>query len=241
MFYGSGSRCAAATAVGCGKNAETGDSSFNGAAEENGAFEAEDPDISFETEDPDSGYDQDFGHDSGINESYFAALGGWKHFNFKPGQFMKYSVTSARGLEGWASIMVDSGEGDNLDQTIEGYRGIGEDISETATLVRGMMPTDFTYTISSDASNLLSSLFNATNIPFHQVEWTEGHRWEDGEIILEVGGEETYAGVTGRVVSYEAPHAFTGEPQNYIYVINLDYPLPLFVECPAANDTWYMS
>ena len=68
------------TAVGCSKNAETGDSSFNGAAEENGAFEAEDPDISFETEDPDSGYDQDFGHDSGISRKLFCSSGRMEAF-----------------------------------------------------------------------------------------------------------------------------------------------------------------
>ena len=217
-------------AVGCGGKTENGDPSDNqnGAADENGAGDADDP-----------GNGNGEGHDTGIGERYFAAMGGWKHCDFKPGQFMKYSVTSARGLEGWVSIKVDSGEGGNLDLTIEGNWVLGGDISETAILVRGMVPFDFVYTLSSDASNLLSSLFILNNIPFHQVKWEEGHRWEEEAKILEVGGEETYAGVTGRVVTYEAPQAFTGETQNYKHVVKLDFPLPLFVETPAANDTWY--
>lgn len=219
-------------AVGCGGKTENGDPSDNqnGAADENGSGDADDPG---------NENGNNSGGDSGIGESYFAAMGGWKHCDFKPGQFMKYSVTSARGLEGWVSIQVDSGEGGNLDLTIEGNWVLGGDISETATLVRGMVPFDFVYTLSTDASNLLSSLFILDNIPFHQVKWEEGYRWEEEAKILEVGEEETYAGVAGRAVTYEAPHAFTGETQNYKYVVKLDCPLPLFVETPAANDTWY--
>lgn len=216
-------------AAGCGGKEETDDPSGNEAVDENGAEEVEEPD---------NENGNNSGDDSGINEDYFAALGGWRHFDFKPGQFMKYSLTSERGLEGWVSIKVDPGAGGNLDLTLEG-NWVFDEISETATLERGMVPFDFTYSLSSSAINLLSSLFIVDNIPFHQAKWQEGHRWEEGDKILEVGGEETYAGVTGRVVIYEAPHTFTGETQNFKYVVKLDFPLPLFMETPAANDTWY--
>ena len=215
-------------AVGCGGKTENGDPSENqnGEVDENGAGDAEDP-----------GNGNGEGHDSGIGERYFAAMGGWKHCDFKPGQFMKYSLTSERGLEGWMSIKVDPGEGGNLDLTLEG-NWLGE-FSETATLVRGMVPFDFIYTLGTEAINVFSSLFILDNIPFHEVKWEEGYRWDEDTKILEVGGEETYAGVAGRVVTYEAPHTFTGETQNFKYVIKLDFPLPLFVESPAANDQWY--
>ena len=98
---------------------------------------------------------------------------------------------------------------------------------------------DFIYTLGTEAINVFSSLFILDNIPFHEVKWEEGYRWDEDTKILEVGGEETYAGVAGRVVTYKAPHTFTGETQNFKYVIKLDFPLPLFVESPAANDQWY--
>ena len=135
-------------AVGCGGKTENGDPSENqnGEVDENGAGDAEDP-----------GNGNGEGHDSGIGERYFAAMGGWKHCDFKPGQFMKYSLTSERGLEGWMSIKVDPGEGGNLDLTLEG-NWLGE-FSETATLVRGMVPFDFIYTLNTEAINVFSSLF----------------------------------------------------------------------------------
>lgn len=217
-------------AAGCGGKDETDDPSGNEAVDENGAEEVEEPD---------NENGNNSGDDSGINEDYFAALGGWRHFDFKPGQFMKYSLTTERGLEGWVSVQVDSGEGANLDLTIEGNWVLGGDISETATLAPAMEPFEFTYSLESEGSNLFSSLAIFDNIPFHQVKWEEGYLWEEESKILEVGGEETYAGITGRVVTYEAPHAFTGEAQYFKYVIKLDFPLPLYVETPAANDTWY--
>ncbi len=217
-------------AAGCGGKTETEDPSGNGAVDENGAGSVD------EVEEPDS---DNTGQDSGINEAYFASMGGWKHCDFKPGQFMKYSITTERGLEGWISVRVDSGEGDDLDLTIEGNWVLGEDISETATFSRGTDPFYFVHSLSVEASNLLSNLFDLTGIPFAEVKWEEGYRWEEGDKTLAVGGEETCAGLTGLVVTYEAPHAFTGEAQNYKYVIKPDFPLPLFVETPAANDTWY--
>jgi hypothetical protein len=216
-------------AAGCGGKTETEDPSGNGAVDENGAGVGE----------PDDENGNNSGHDSGIGEAYFASMGGWKHCDFKAGQFMKYSVTTERGLEGWVSVQVDSGEGDDLDLIIEGNWVLGGDISETATLARGMVPFDFVYTLSVEASNLLGSLFNLTGIPFEEVKWEDGYRWEEGDKTLEVGGEESYAAMTGRVVTYEAPHAFTGETQYYKYVVKLDFPLPLFVETPGANDTFY--
>ncbi|HOL16494.1 MAG TPA: hypothetical protein PLZ49_09970 [Bacillota bacterium] len=221
-------------AVGCGGKTETGDSSGNGAVDENGTGSVDGVD------EPDSENGDNSGQDSGIGEAYFASMGGWKHCDFKPGQFMKYSVTSARGLEGWASVQVDSGEGGNLDLTIEGNWALGGDISQTATLARGMLPQDFYYEeLDVEASNLVGSFFNLPGIPFDQVKWEEGYRWEEGDRILEVGGEETYAGMTGRVVTYQAPNPFNNETQFYKYVIKLDFPLPLYVEKPGANDTFY--
>ncbi|HOP69737.1 MAG: hypothetical protein WBK48_10030 [Dethiobacteria bacterium] len=214
-------------AAGCGGKTE--DPSGNGAVEENGTG----------SEDENGSEDEsNSGQGSGIGEAYFASMGGWKHCDFKPGQFMKYNVTTARGLEGWVSIKVDSGEGDDLDLTIEGL-WLG-DISETATLTRGMLPEDFVYEkLSAEALNIAGALLQLTHIPFNKAKWEEGFRWEDGDQILEVGGEETYAGLTGRVVTYESPNSFTGQTQHYKYVINLDFPLPLYIEKPGANDTFY--
>ena len=159
--------------AGCGGKTDIADPSNNlsgnGAADETeGENDADDAD------DPGNGSGSNSGHDSGIGERYFAALGGWKHFDFKPGQFMKYSLTTERGLEGWVSVQVDSGEGANLDLTIEGNWVLGGDISETATLAPAMEPFEFTYSLESEGSNLFSSLAIFDNIPFHQVKWEEG-------------------------------------------------------------------
>jgi len=174
--------------------------------------------------------------DSGIGEKYFASLGGWRHFDFKPGQYMRYNVTTLRGLEGWLSIEVDRDKDRNLELTMEG-NWAGGDIAETATLKPDMKPFDFTYSLGFEAVNLTSPLFIISNLPLDEVKWEEGYQWEEGDRSLEISGEKTYAGVTGHVVTSQAPHSSTREIQNNEYVINPVFPLPLFVECPAANDT----
>lgn len=216
--------------LGCGSGQDDG-SSANGSIAE--------PDNGIAVPDDDDADDQSEPGKPAVLGEVGSNVGGWSHLALKHGQFIKYNLTSERGSEGWVSITVESGANSSLDITLAGNWGIAGEFSETATFTSDMTPFDFTYSLDVGIINAVSTLFLIDHIPFAEVTWEEGYRWEEGDKLVEVGATETYAGLTGRVMTYESKHVVTGEEQFYKFVINLDFPLPLFIENPAVNDTWY--
>ena len=143
-------------------------------------------------------------------------VGGWAYFSFGPGQKFTYECSSARGLSGWVSLSVASGEAGKLAVTCEGKWGLGE-FSETAALAPGMTPLEFTLMLDLPAYSAMNSLLSIEGVPFEEVMWEEGFEWESGAKSIAVTGTETYAGVTGLVVTYTYEHPFTREVQSKTY------------------------
>ena len=166
------------------------------------------------------------------------SVGSWAYFGFKPGQFMKYNVTSTRGLTGWVSVQATETDKGELALLCEGNWGLGE-FSETAVLKPEMDGFYFTYSFEDVvATNALSTLLIIDGVPFEEVTWEEGFEWSSGDKSIKVTTTKEYAGVSGLVMAYTSKHSFSGQMQTKTYCVNEDYPLPLSVEAPAANDTW---
>jgi len=161
----------------------------------------------------------------------------WSYFEFNSGQFFKYKLTSERGLEGWVSIKVEDGEGDALNITLAG-NWMGE-FSETAKLEPGMSPMDFVYSVENfQIPNAMGSLLMVDNEIIENATWKDGFKWAQDDKSIEVSGTQEYAGVQGLMMTYTSTHFATKKVQKKIYCVNPDLPLPLYLQCPAANDTW---
>ena len=165
------------------------------------------------------------------------SVGGWSYFQFKEGQYLKYNIKSVRGLTGWASIEVKKNDKGEQVLVCMGNWGLSE-FSVSNVLKPGVNGEDFAFALDTAASNALGSLFSISYVPFAEVKWEDGFVWIGKDEAIKVSQEEEYAGVTGRVMTYTSLNAFTQKEQKRVYCINLKYPLPLKLECPAANDTW---
>jgi len=161
----------------------------------------------------------------------------WSYFEFKPRQFFKYKLTSERGLEGWVSVKVEDGEGDALNITLTG-NWMGE-FSETVKLEPGMAPMDFVYSVEDfQIPNAMGSLLMVDSEILQNVTWKDGFKWVQGDKSIEVSGTQEYAGIQGLVMIYTSTHFATKKVQKKIYCVDPEIPLPLYLQCPAENDTW---
>lgn len=161
----------------------------------------------------------------------------WSHFAFKPGQFFKYTLTSQRGLSGWVSVAVAGGEGKALNITLAGsWMG---DFSETAVLEPGMSAMDFVYSMEDfNIPNAMGSLLMADSEITGSPVCQEGFEKTAGDKSIKVRGTCEYAGIKGLTVNFQSKHFATGKIEKRVYCLKHDLPLPLYVQCPAANDTW---
>jgi hypothetical protein len=161
----------------------------------------------------------------------------WSYFEFKSGQYFKYQLTSERGLEGWVSIKVEDGGDGVFNITLAG-KWMGE-FSETAKLKPGMSAQAFVYSVQNfQIPNVMSSLFIVDSVITNNVTWEDGFKWAQGDKSIEINGTQEYAGLNGLVMTYSSQHFVTKKVQKMTYCVNLDLPLPLYLQCPAANDTW---
>jgi hypothetical protein len=161
----------------------------------------------------------------------------WSYFEFKSGQFFKYKLTSERGLEGWVSIKVEEGEGDALNITLAGD-WLGE-FSETAKFEPGTAPMEFVYSVENfEIPNAMGSLLMVDGAIIENVIWKDGFTWSQDDKSAEVRGTQEYNGIQGLVMTFTSTHFATKEVRKRIYCVNPDLPLPLYLQCPAANDTW---
>lgn len=171
------------------------------------------------------------------NGGFGSNIGGWAYFNFQPGQYFYYEVSSDRSGDGWVSITVEEGSDDTLDITCAGNWGLGE-FSDTATLTKDMDGWDLSMTLSPEGSNAMSSLLDISSVAWENVYWELGTEVTSGDKSYTVSEEADYAGIIGMVMVHKYKHFITKEDQQRTYCVNLDVPLPIYVECPAANDTW---
>ena len=161
----------------------------------------------------------------------------WSYFEFKSGQYFKYQLTSERGLEGWVSVKVEDGEGDALNITLTG-NWMGE-FSETAKLEPGMAPMDFVYSVEDfQIPNAMGSLLMVDNEIIENATWKDGFTWTQDDKSIKISGTQEYAGIQGLVMTYTSTHFATKKVQKKIYCVDPEIPLPLYLQCPAANDTW---
>lgn len=165
-------------------------------------------------------------------------IGGWKHLSFKPGQYFLYDVSSDRIGDGWVSIRVAEGDNkDTLAVTCEGDWGLGE-FSDTVNFTKGMSGWDLAMELSTVGSNAMISLLNGGILPLEEAVWEEGAEVTYGDYTFYCEGTAEQAGVNGITMVCDAKHSITGRDLHYIYRVNFDFPLPLFLEAPAANDIW---
>ncbi|MBN2246929.1 MAG: hypothetical protein JW755_13915 [Candidatus Aminicenantes bacterium] len=166
-----------------------------------------------------------------------SALAKWSYFEFKSGQFFKYQLKSERGLEGWVSIKVEDGEGDALNITLAGD-WMGE-FSESAKFEPGTAPMEFVYSVEDfQIPNAMGSLLMVDSEIIENVIWKDGFTWSQDDKSVKVSGTQEYAGIQGLLMTYTSTHFATKKVQKNIYCVNPDLPLPLYLQCPAANDTW---
>jgi len=165
-------------------------------------------------------------------------IGGWKHLNSKPGQYFLYEVSSDRTGEGWVSIRVEAGDrADTLSVTCAGDWGLGEFL-DTVTLTKGMSGWELAMSLSTIGTNAMLTLLDGDILPLEKALWEEGAEVTVGDYTFSCQGTSEQAGVTGINLVCDTVHSATGKELHYVYRINFDFPLPLFLEAPAANDIW---
>lgn len=170
-----------------------------------------------------------------MNAAEQTNAGKWSYFKFKPGQFFRYQMKSARGLTGWASIKLEDGGNGVLNVTLAGKWT--KEFSETVKMKPGMSGFDFIYSAKdSEITNALASLMNVDAAVIDNTTWRDGFKWTQGDRSIEVVGQKEYAGVKGLVATFSSK--LFGRVQKQTYCVNTNLPLPIFVEVPAANDTW---
>ena len=166
------------------------------------------------------------------------AAGKWSHFKFHAGQSFKYDMKSERGLKGWLSLKVEEGGKDGLKVTIAGKWV--SDFSETAVLKPGMDAQQFLGTFKNpDIMNAALTLCDVDAAVLEHATWKDGFHWAQGDNTVDIKGEKEVAGVKGLLVN--STSKLFGKVKKKTYAVNLDLPLPLFAEVPAANDTWTYS
>jgi len=165
-----------------------------------------------------------------------AQAGKWSsYFKLKSGQFFKYQMKSERGLAGWASIKIDDAGGGALNVTLAGRWT--KDFSETVRMKPGMSAFDFIYAAKDmQITNALAGLVNVEASVIENAQWKDGFKWAQGDSSIVVSGQKECAGVKG-LCATSSSKSF-GRAQKRTYCVNPDLPLPIFVEVPAANDTW---
>jgi hypothetical protein len=152
-----------------------------------------------------------------------SSSGKWSYFKFKPGQYLKYEMTSERGLKGWLSIKIEEGGNGVFNVTIAGKPG--------------MSAIDLVYVFKNDEiPNAASNLLDIDAIVVDNTTWKDGFKWTKGDNSIEVKGERECAGMKGLLAVYT--RKVFGRIQKSTYGVNSDLPLPLYAEVPAANDTW---
>lgn len=163
------------------------------------------------------------------------ASGKWSYFQFKPGQYLKYDMKSARGIQGWLSLKVDDGGKGVLNVTVAGKWT--KDFSETAKLKPGQSAFDLAYAFKDiEITNAASSLLDVDSAVVENTVWKDGFTWAKGDQSILVKGEKECAGVKGLLAVYSSKSF--GRVQKKTFGVNTGLPLPIFVEVPAANDTW---
>jgi hypothetical protein len=169
-----------------------------------------------------------------IDAAAQTGAGRWDYFKFKPGQYFKYQMKSARGLSGWASFKIDDGGNGVLNVTLAGKWT--KDFSEVVKLKPGMQAFNFINSAKDiEITNAMSSLVSV-DFPVENLALKEGFKWAQGDQSMEVAGQKEYAGIKGFMVTYNSKSF--GRAQKRTYCISPNVPLPIFVEVPAANDTW---
>ena len=164
-----------------------------------------------------------------------SSSGKWSYFKFKPGQYLKYEMTSERGLKGWLSIKIEEGGNGVFNVTIAGKWM--KEFSETAKLKPGMSAFDLVYVFKNDEiPNAASNLLNIDAIVVDNTTWKDGFKWTKGDNSIEVKGERECAGMKGLLAVYTSK--VFGRIQKSTYGVSFNLPLPLYAEVPAANDTW---
>jgi hypothetical protein len=217
----------------CFGNSEPGEEPGDEPGEEPGEEPGAEP-----GEEPGKEPGEEPGEEEPSDTTFGSNIGGWGHLNFKPGQYFYYDVSSDRTGEGWVSIRIEKGDKDDtLAVTCEGDWGLGE-FSDTATFTKGMSGWDLAMELSTVGSNAMISLLNGAIIPLDKAVWEEGAEVAYGDNTFSCTGTAEHAGVTGLTMVCDSKHSFTGDDLHYIYRINFDFPLPLFLESPAANDIW---
>ena len=161
--------------------------------------------------------------------------GKWSYFKFKSGQFFRYEMKSARGLKGWLSVKIEEGSNGALNVTLAGKWT--EEFSETAKLKPAMSAFDLVYAFkNAQITNAAGSLLNVDAAVVENTTWKDGFHWAQGDQSIDVKGEKEWAGIKGQLVIYGSK--VFGKVQKRTYGVNPDFPLPLYAEVPAANDTW---
>ncbi len=167
-----------------------------------------------------------------------AAQGGpgkWSYFQFKPGQYLKYDMKSARGIQGGLGIKVEDGGKGVLNVTVSGKWT--KDFSEMAKLKPGQSAFDLAYAFKDiEITNAASSLLDVDAAVVENTVWKDGFKWAQGDNSIEVKGEKECAGVKGLLAVYA--YKTFGRVQKKTFGVNAGLPLPIYVEVPAANDTW---
>jgi len=162
--------------------------------------------------------------------------GKWSYFKFKPGQFLKYEMKSERGLKGWLSIKVEGESQGILSVTLAGKWADAE-FSETVPLKPKMSAFDLVYSFKNvEILNAAGSLLNIDAAVVDNTTWENGFHWAQGDQSIDVKGERECAGIKGLLVVYSSKTF--GRVQKRTYCVNSNFPLPLYAEVPAANDTW---
>jgi hypothetical protein len=159
----------------------------------------------------------------------------WSYFKFQSGQFFRYEMTSERGLKGWLSVKIDAESPGVLSVTVSGKWTA--EFSETAKLKPGMSAFDLVYAFKNpEIPNAAGSLLNIDDVVVNNTTWKDGFTWTQGDASIEVKGEREYTGIKGLVAIYSSKTF--GRVQKRTYCVNSNIPLPIYVEAPAANDTW---
>lgn len=161
----------------------------------------------------------------------------WTGGQFKAGQYFKFTVNSERGLSGWVSLRFAPAAGANLELLVEAeWMGA---FSEKLLLKPGMTSFDLVYSATNPSvPNLLASLLVLDKALLENTQLKTGFSWKQGKSGIVVESMKTVAGLAGYLVVYETVHAFTGRARQVQVALKPGFPVPLFVKCPAANDTW---
>jgi len=131
----------------------------------------------------------------------------WGIYEFKPGQYFKYELTSG-GKSGWYTLTVSDASDGKLKFEWEGeYDGSSFSSSVTAGAEEAVANMFMSMAMSPAAEVLLGTIWAQWWMPFFAgTEFSVGSgwsaSWEGESVSFEVVSTETYAGVEGYVVEW---------------------------------------